>query len=100
MINSSGFPSSPNVLCFYLIYVADHNWGEEDLRERESHGVDCSDHGGVHEVDGVAVEEDGRASHGNTHDHRPEDVLETWTEQRLNKVVIINNALQTHNTIQ
>lgn len=73
------FSSCPSVLYYiYLIYIADHDRGEEDLGERDSHGVDRGHHRGVHEVDGVAVEEDGRAPHGNTHDHRPEYVLETW----------------------
>ena len=46
------------------------------LRERNGHCVDGGDYGGVHEVDGVGVEEQGRAPHSHAHDDRPEDVLE------------------------
>ena len=69
-----------SILEFKFLYLVDvaHNHGrEEDLGERNCHRVHGGHHGGVHEVDGVAVEEDGSASHCYAHDDRPENVLET-----------------------
>ena len=61
----------------YLVYVAHNHGREEDLRERNGHRVHSGHHGGVHEVDCVAVKEDGGTSHRYAHDDRPENVLET-----------------------
>ena len=64
-----------------LVDIADDNRGEEDLGEGDGHGVDGGHHRGVHEVDGVAVEEDGGAAHCHADYHRPEYVLEAWANQ-------------------
>ena len=61
----------------YLVDVAHNHWGEEDLGEGDGHRIHGGHHGGVHEVDGVAVEENGGASHRYAYDDRPENVLET-----------------------
>ena len=60
----------------YLVDVADHEGRKENLGERRRHGVDSGDHRGVHEVDGVAVEEYGGAAHGHTDNDRPENMFE------------------------
>ena len=65
-------------ILLYLVDVAHNHWGEEDLREGDGHRVHGGHHGGVHEVYGVAVEENSSASHCHAHDYRPENVLETW----------------------
>ena len=61
----------------YLVDVAHNHGGEEDLGEGDGHRVHGGHYGGVHEVDGVAVEENCGASHGDAHDYRPENVFET-----------------------
>ena len=61
----------------HLVNIADHNRGEENLRERMSHGVHSGDHCGVHEVDGVAVQEGSTQPHSNTDYHRPENYFKT-----------------------
>ena len=70
-------PSLYDFFC-HLVDIADNDAGKEDLREGDGHGVDSGDHRGVHEVDGVAVEEDGCTAHGHADYHRPEYVLEAW----------------------
>ena len=42
----------------YLVDITDHHGGEEDLGEWDGHCVHRRHHRGVHEVDGVAVQED------------------------------------------
>ena len=42
----------------HLVDIADNHRGEEDLGEWHCHRVDRRHHGGVHEVDGVAVQVD------------------------------------------
>ncbi len=56
--------------------------GVPDLWEWDGHGVDCGDDSGVHEVDGVGVEEDGGAPHRHAHYHRPEGVLEACDAEK------------------
>ena len=74
------FPLLHNIrVTVHLVNIADHEWREENLRQRSRHGVHGGHHRGVHEVDGVAVEEDGGTAHGHADNHRPEYVLETWT---------------------
>ena len=73
-----GFYSGTSLILLYLVDVAHNHWGEEDLGEGDGHRVHGGHHGGVHEVYGVAVEENGGASHCHAHDYRPENVLETW----------------------
>ena len=67
-----------------LVDIADNHRWEEDLGEWHCHCVDRRHHGGVHEVDGVAVEEDGGTAHGHADNHRPEYVLEAWGNSGLN----------------
>ena len=69
----------------HLVNIAHHYWGEEDLREGDCHGVHGGHYGGVHEVNGVAVEEDCGAAHRYANDDWPENVLETynWKSMKL-----------------
>ena len=62
----------------YLVDVTHDHWREENLREGYCHGVHSGHHGGVHEVDGVAVEEDGGTAHRHTNNDRPENMFEAW----------------------
>ena len=63
---------------WHLVDIADNDAGKEDLWEGDGHGVNSGHHRGVHEVDGVAVQEDGCTAHGHADYHRPEYVLEAW----------------------
>ena len=47
------------------------------LGQWDGHGIHSGHDGGVHEVDGIGVEEDGSTAHGHADNHRPERVLET-----------------------
>ena len=62
----------------HLVYITDHNRGEEDLCQGGCHGVHGDDHGWVHEVNGIAVQEGGSPAHSDEHYSSPEDVLKTW----------------------
>ena len=46
----------------HLVDITHHYGGEEDLREWGIHGVYGGHDGGVHEVHGVAVQEEGGAA--------------------------------------
>ena len=73
-------PKSSKNLLFnsdhYLVNVTNNNGREENLREGHRHRVHRRDDRRVHEVNRVAVEEDRRASHRNTHNYGPENVFE------------------------
>ena len=56
----------------HLVDVADDQRGEEDLRERSRHRVHRGDHRGVHEVDGVPVEEEPSRAEGGRDNEAPE----------------------------
>ena len=73
------------VLSFHLVNIANNYWWEEHFREGDSHGVHGGHHGGVHEVDGVAVEEDSGTAHGNTHNDGPEDVFESCNKNNTDQ---------------
>ena len=66
-----------------MVDVTDDHWRKENLREWDRHGVHRGHHCGVHEVDGVAVEEYRGAAHGHTNDDRPENVFEAWEGGRV-----------------
>ena len=59
-----------------MVDVTDDHRRKEDLREWDCHGVHRGHHRGVHEVDGVAVEEDRGAAHGHADNDRPENMFE------------------------